>query len=112
MMTFRKKGDRFAGHSHLFDHGTLLSSGSLELDVDGVKTVFTAPAIIFVGKDKIHNLVALEDNTVATCIHGLRDSNQSDDIIDPEMIPAGIDLSRLFKDTALGITPLLNDNLK
>lgn len=106
MMTFRKKGDKMPGHKHPFDHGTLLSAGSLELEVDGIKTEFNAPAIIFVGKGKNHNLVALEDNTIASCIHALRDGNGVDDIIEPSMIPAGIDVSTIFSNKEFGLAPI------
>jgi hypothetical protein len=47
--------------------------------------------MIYIHKDKIHELVALEDNTVAFCIHALRDGNGVDDILDPAMIPEGVD---------------------
>ena len=35
-------------------------------------------------KDKIHDLLALEDDTVCYCIHGIRDGNGVEDIIDPD----------------------------
>jgi hypothetical protein len=38
----------------------------------------------------VHELVALEDNTVAYCIHALRDGNGVDDIVSPDMVPSGV----------------------
>lgn len=90
MMHFSKAGDLEMGHTHSFDHLTLLAAGSLKVTVDGVETVFKAPHMIYIHKDKRHELVALEDNTVAYCIHALRDENGVDDILDPAMIPAGV----------------------
>ena len=90
MMHFSKAGDLELGHTHAFDHLTLLASGSLKVTVEGVETVFKAPHMIYIHKDKRHELVALEDNTVAYCIHALRDGNGVDDILDPAMIPAGV----------------------
>jgi hypothetical protein len=46
--------------------------------------------MIYIHKDKEHELVALEANTVAFCIHALRDGNGVDDILDPAMIPEGV----------------------
>ena len=91
MMHFEKAGDIEQGHTHQFDHLTLLASGKLKVTVDGVVTEFTAPFMIYIHKDKNHELVALEDNTVAYCIHALRDKNKTDDILDPDMIPKGVD---------------------
>jgi mannose-6-phosphate isomerase-like protein (cupin superfamily) len=93
MMHFNTAGDIEYGHTHQFDHLTLLAAGSLKVTVEGVATEFKAPHMIYIHKDKHHELVALENNTVAYCIHALRDGNGVDDIIDPSMVPADIDLS-------------------
>lgn len=89
-MHFVKAGDTELGHKHQFDHLTLLAAGSLRVTVDGNVSEFKAPHMIYIHKDKNHELVALEDDTVAYCIHALRDNN-NEDIIDPAMIPAGVD---------------------
>lgn len=90
MMHFKKSGDIEYGHKHPFDHLTLLASGSIKITADGVESTFQAPHMIYIHKNKNHELVALEDNTVAYCIHALRNGNGVDDILDPSMIPAGV----------------------
>lgn len=90
MMHFKSAGDIEHGHTHAFDHLTLLATGSLRVTVEGKTTDFKAPHMIYIHKDKNHELVALEDNTVAYCIHALRDKD-SNEILDPSMIPAGVD---------------------
>lgn len=97
MMHFSKAGDLEMGHTHSFDHLTLLAAGSLKVTVDGVETIFKAPHMIYIHKDKRHELVALEDNTIAYCIHALRDRNGVDDILDPAMIPAGVSPTSVAK---------------
>lgn len=92
MMLFRAAGDTEQGHSHPFDHLTLLAKGSLRVTVDGLTTDFRAPHMIYIQKDKTHELVALENDTLAFCIHALRDKSTGD-ILDPAMIPAGIKAS-------------------
>ena len=87
MMHFVNAGDREQGHIHTYDHVTLLAYGKLEVEVDGITTVFEAPQMIFINKDKKHQLTALEDNTLAYCIHALRDSDNSGNILDPSMLP-------------------------
>jgi hypothetical protein len=51
---------------------------------------FEAPYMIYIKKDKMHELVALEPNTVAYCIHALRIGEGVDDIVDPDMVPEGV----------------------
>jgi len=90
MMVFENAGDKEMGHTHAFDHLTLLASGSLKVTVDGLESVFIAPHMIYIKADKNHELVAMEDNTVAYCIHALRDKNSTENILDPSMIPEGV----------------------
>lgn len=89
MMHFAHAGDTEQGHTHNFDHLTLLAKGKLKVTVDGQMSEFTAPQMIYIKADKTHELVALEDDTLAYCIHALRTKDGSD-ILDPSMIPAGI----------------------
>jgi len=89
MMRFRRAGDTEIGHTHQFDHLTLLASGKLKVTVEGVATEFSAPHMIYIRADKVHVLVALTDETVAYCIHALRDKDTGD-ILDPSMIPLGV----------------------
>lgn len=90
MMHFQKAGDCNEGHVHNFDHITLLSKGSVEVDVEGQKTTFKAPHMIYITKGKRHFLTALEDDTVASCLHALRTGEREEDVLDPSMIPAGV----------------------
>lgn len=90
-MHFLKAGDTEQGHAHVFDHLTLLASGSLKVTVEGQETVFKAPHMIYIKAGKQHELLAQEDNTTVYCIHALRNADGSGDIIDPESIPAGVD---------------------
>lgn len=90
MMHFKRVGDMEEGHKHQFDHLTLLAKGSLKVTMEGVATEFTAPHMIYIRADKNHELVALEDDTVAYCIHALRGNNDTGDILDSTMIPNGI----------------------
>jgi quercetin dioxygenase-like cupin family protein len=90
MMRFEKAGDTEIGHIHQFDHLTLLAKGKLKVTVNGNSTEFTAPHMIYIHKDKVHELEALVDETVAYCIHALRDKDNNE-ILDPSMIPDGVD---------------------
>ena len=90
LMYFKNKGDVEHGHTHTFDHGSLVSSGSVlyeVLDEAGQTTsskVFTAPNFIFVDKNKHHRITALENNTVCACIHALKTIDQ--ELLDPDFL--------------------------
>lgn len=86
-MHFQSAGDVMQGHRHLHDHMTLLAYGRLRVTVDEQATEFAAPHMIYIRAGKEHQLEALEDHTVAYCIHPLRDKDGSGDILDPSMIP-------------------------
>ena len=86
-MHFLNAGDKEQGHSHCFDHVTLLSAGKLQINALGKSTEFVAPHHIFIKAGVVHELIALEDNTVAHCIHALRDGERVEDIIDPASLP-------------------------
>jgi hypothetical protein len=98
-MHFKNKGDVELGHKHSYDHGTLVSSGSVlyeVLDDYNGNTIaskeFKSPNLIFVDKEKYHRITALEDNTVCACIHALRTNDE--ELIDPDFL----------------IEPLIGDN--
>ena len=95
-MHFKKAGDIEQGHSHQFDHQTLLARGSVCIELEGVKNIYHAPHIIFIRKDHQHELTALEDDTLCYCIHALRDGDDVCDIIPPDAIPMGAGSAEAF----------------
>ena len=90
-MKFEKAGDTELGHKHPFNHITFLSSGKLKVETEFGISEFTAPHMIYIHKDYLHELTALEDNTVAYCVHALRDKD-TEEILDSSQIPAGVDI--------------------
>jgi hypothetical protein len=46
--------------------------------------------MIYIQAGREHTITALEDETVAYCIHALRAADGTGDILDPAMIPAGV----------------------
>lgn len=69
-----KSGTSFGGHKHHFDHVSLLTKGSVRVEVDGFEPKkFKAPTFIVIKKDHEHNFIALEDDTQWYCVFALRD---------------------------------------
>jgi quercetin dioxygenase-like cupin family protein len=111
-MHFKRAGDIEHGHAHVFDHVSLLTAGSAKVTVEGVSRVFLAPHAIFIKKDWMHEIEALEDNTIMICVHALRDGERVEDIIDPDsyVIPPGMaGVSAAIKNPNL-INPMNNIN--
>jgi quercetin dioxygenase-like cupin family protein len=94
---FKNAGDVEQGHTHPYDHLSLLAKGSVQVEVDSQTTDFVAPQMIWIRADKEHKLTALTDNSVVYCIHALRGSSESDDIISPDMVPRGVQLRQMLK---------------
>lgn len=101
-MHFLNAGDIEYGHTHNFDHLSLLASGKVMSIVDGKESIFQAPMMIFIKKDLQHEFVALEDNTVLYCVHALRNGDRVEDIVDPDSIPAGIAPEQILNVKSLG----------
>lgn len=89
-MVFKNKGDANEGHKHTYDHVTLVAYGSVRVHVDGKTSDFVAPQMIYIKQGKSHFIEALEDNTIAFCVHALRDKDTGD-VIAQDQIPLGID---------------------
>jgi quercetin dioxygenase-like cupin family protein len=98
---FQNAGDTELGHKHEFDHLTLLAKGKVKVTVNGQESEFTAPTMIYIRAELIHEITALTDNSVMYCIHGLRDAQKSGDIIAPEMVPTGSELRALLSTIAI-----------
>jgi quercetin dioxygenase-like cupin family protein len=93
MMHFEKAGDTEFGHTHQFDHATLVAHGSVLVRCRGKETVFTAPQLIWIAADLEHELVAQEAGTVCVCLHTTESARGRDSIVSPDMIPAGAEES-------------------
>lgn len=84
-MQFEYKGDVLDQHIHTYDHITLVAKGSFKVTVEDKVKVFTAPQIVYVVKGKLHLIEALEDDSLAYCIHALRTGTREEDILEPSM---------------------------
>jgi quercetin dioxygenase-like cupin family protein len=78
-MVFKAQGDVALTHAHVYDHQTLLSVGILNVTVEGIATIYQAPAIIVIQAGKHHCLEAMQAGTVAYCIHALNGSECVDE---------------------------------
>ena len=93
MMHFENVGDTELGHTHQFDHATLVAHGSVLVRCRGKETVFTAPQLIWIAADLKHELVAQEAGTVCVCLHTTDSARPGNSIVSPDMIPAGAEES-------------------
>lgn len=69
-----KAGDFAPGHLHHFDHVSLLTQGSVKVEIEGKDPKdFVAPTFIVIDRNLKHKITALEDNTIYFCVFALRD---------------------------------------
>lgn len=80
-------GDIVEGHTHNFNHITLLASGKVLMKYDSGEQEFVAPHLIVTTKGKTHQFTALENNTVLCCIHAIRNGDDITDIAAPDLTP-------------------------
>jgi len=73
-------------HRHKFDHLSILASGSIELMVDGERSVVHAPACLTIEANKHHGVKSLTD-VVWYCIHATECTDE--DEIDEVLIAPG-----------------------
>jgi quercetin dioxygenase-like cupin family protein len=66
--TYIPAGHVLVQHKHKFDHLSILAAGSVELVVDGVKSVIHAPVCLTIEANKHHGVKSLTD-VVWYCIH-------------------------------------------
>ena len=69
-------------HSHKYDQLSVLAQGTIELVVDGVSTVMSAPNCLTVAAGKHHGVRAVTD-VVWYCIHATNctDESEVDDVL-------------------------------
>jgi quercetin dioxygenase-like cupin family protein len=73
-------------HAHKHDHLSILASGSVELAVDGVKSIVHAPACLTIAAGKHHGIKSITD-VVWYCIHATDCTDE--DEIDEVLIESG-----------------------
>jgi len=75
--------DHFAiTHAHKYDHLSILASGKVVVDVNGLRTEYVAPACINILADQNHSIIALEDS-VWFCVHATdeTDADSVDEVL-------------------------------
>lgn len=77
-MTLAKAGDLTAGHTHNFDHTTIVFKGGIRITAklpNGAEIVreATAPAHFLIRAEVAHEIAALTDDTVYWCVYSHRD---------------------------------------
>jgi quercetin dioxygenase-like cupin family protein len=87
MHHFLHKGDTHNGHSHTFDHITLLASGSVKMIHDNGEAEYKAPHLIITPKNIRHQFIALEPNTIFACVHAIRDGSDVDNVASQDITP-------------------------
>ena len=66
---FYKKGDVHKGHTHVLDHVTIILKGSIQVKVEDKDPYsVSAPCVLEIPKEVLHEFTALEDETMYMCV--------------------------------------------
>ena len=76
-------------HAHKHDHLSILASGSVEMVVDGVRSIVDAPACLTIAAGKHHGVKSLTD-VVWYCVHAT-DCTDEDDIDEVLIVPSNVE---------------------
>ena len=76
-------------HAHKYGHLSILASGSVELLVDGIKSIVEAPACLTIAAGKHHGVKSLTD-VVWYCVHAT-DCTDEDDIDEVLIVPSNVE---------------------
>lgn len=110
------KGDKVGGHTHYFDHVSLLAKGSVEVSIDGQEAkVFHAPTFIVIRKNHRHEITALENDTSWYCVFAAREIDGSTaEIVNDKNYPwfAMSPTDNFWDEHDLSYVPNQNDHLK
>jgi hypothetical protein len=84
LMNFPNIGDKINGHSHTFDHITLLATGACVMthrhSSGTTEKNNEAPHLIVTPRGIEHQFIATKPNTTMYCIHAIRDGDGVDDV--------------------------------
>ena len=68
-----KAGQSNVGHKHAFDHVSLLTSGTVQIEIEGhPPKQFTAPTFIVIRKEHNHKFTAISDDVNWYCVFAIR----------------------------------------
>lgn len=63
-----RAGDQVVTHAHAYNHAHILGKGRIEIEVNGKKTEYQAPAVIEILAGEHHGITCLEDS-YGFCVH-------------------------------------------
>ena len=71
-------------HEHTFDHLSILTQGQVVVDVDGNKTLHTAPAVLTIKAGQRHKIIPTQTPVTWFCIHATEVADA--DLVDDSLI--------------------------
>lgn len=74
------QGEVIVSHRHKFDHTTHIRAGTVVIAIEGVKTVYEAPASVIIVAGINHRIEALTP-AVVQCVHSLAPGEVIEDAI-------------------------------
>ena len=70
------KGGKAESHKHVYNHLSILASGKVIVEVDGLKTSYTAPTCIEIKAGETHAIYAIDDS-MFFCVHATNEKDET-----------------------------------
>jgi quercetin dioxygenase-like cupin family protein len=84
---FKEVGDTEQGHSHSFDHLSVLAAGRVKVWADYGVTEYVAPATVLIPAGVEHKIEALEAGSVWLCLHVYRHKDNPEEVVELKHLP-------------------------
>jgi mannose-6-phosphate isomerase-like protein (cupin superfamily) len=76
-------------HEHTFDHLSILTQGQVIIDIDGLQTTLTAPAVLTVKAGQRHKIIPTQVPVTWFCIHATT-------VVDADLVDDSLILKREY----------------
>lgn len=86
-ITLNSAAEGMHQHEHTFDHLSILTQGQVVVDIDGLQTTYTAPAVLTIQAGQRHMIIPTQIPVTWFCIHAT-------DIVDADLVDDSLILKR------------------
>lgn len=85
-LVLRQAGTLVVSHAHKYDHLSLLVRGQVQVTVDGVSRVYSAPCGVEVKAGAQHEIIAMVDDCLWYCLHAVPAEFDGESLIDEVLV--------------------------
>jgi hypothetical protein len=85
MSVFEKAGDETGSATYVYDRVILVTHGTVTVEYGDKTTTAHSPSIVITPSGVVQKITALEDDSIIFSIHAVRNGQNANDVVDPEI---------------------------